>query len=188
MTKDKKITNFFSKQQHAPQILCSKSRQASIGDLKKVVRLPKAGMCADDEELLRLLECLKTHAGSCLEASNNSRSSAAAASSPAGTNSNAGDTSGSSNSSTEQLVLSLRQLACYTITIEQLERVPLAKQVKALRQHADADVQRLASRLVEKLRAELVQTTVIRRQKQRKESSNLRSMLQSSKAKEPDSR
>uniref|UniRef100_A0A383VIA5 TFIIS N-terminal domain-containing protein n=1 Tax=Tetradesmus obliquus TaxID=3088 RepID=A0A383VIA5_TETOB len=179
MTKDKKITSFFSKQQHAPQMPRSKSRQASIGDLKKVVRLPKAGMCADDEELNRLVDCLKTHSTSCCEASSNASDCSAAASSAAHDRCTTSSGS-SSSSSTEQLVLSLRQLACYTISIEQLERMPLAKQVKALRQHADPDVQRLASRLVEKLRTELVQTTAIRRQKQRKESSSLRSMLQRS--------
>jgi hypothetical protein len=180
MKKDKKITSFFNKQEHAPQIPRSKSRQASIGDLKKVVRLPKAGMCADDEELLRLLTCLKAHSTSCAEASDSSPAAGSAApnsSSPAGDSSN-------SSSSIEQLVLSLRQLACYTITIEQLERVPLAKQVKALRQHPDPDVQRLASRLVEKLRNDLAETTAIRRLKQRKQSSSLRGMLQSSKARE----
>jgi hypothetical protein len=139
-------------------------------------------MCADDEELFRLLESLKAHATSSLEASSNN-DSAAASNHPNTCTDAATTSSSSSSSSTEQLVLSLRQLACYTITIEQLERVPLAKQVKVLRQHADADVQRLASRLVEKLRSELVQTTAIRRQKQRKQSSSLRGMLQSGKAK-----
>jgi hypothetical protein len=180
MTKDKKITSFFSKQEHAPQIPRSKSRQASIGDLKKVVRLPKAGMCADDEELLRLVDCLKAHGSSCAEASN---SSAAASTTALNSSSPASDSSNSS-SSIEQLVLSLRQLACYTISIEQLERLPLAKQVKALRQHPHPDVQRLASRLVEKLRNELAETTAVRRAKQRKQSSSLRGMLQSSRAKE----
>jgi hypothetical protein len=177
MTKEKKITSFFNKQEHAPQIPRSRSRQASIGDLKKVVRLPKAGMCADDEELLRLLDCLKAHGSSCADASNSSAAASSAAP-------NSSSPASESSSSIEQLVLSLRQLACYTISIEQLERVPLAKQVKALRQHPDSDVQRLASRLVEKLRNELAETTAIRRKIQRKRSSSLRGMLQSSKAKE----
>ena len=123
-----KITYFLFKQekQQAP---CKGSgqRQGTIQDMKKVQRLQKSSVSADDEELFRLLEQLAEH-------------------------------------HPEPVIdKALKQLACYILQIEQLERVPLAPRIKQLRHHQNLEISRTATNLVEKLREEFAAATVRRR-------------------------